>query len=297
MCNIDSRIYFEDEYCALIYKKAGEDAQRFFVPFFPSQSFVSAVNRLDTPVSGLMLIAFSAPMQTTLSRLFARGTVKKEYWAICERAVCSKHAYSETCGRDPVLGYTVRGPSACGQAADTQGILPPDAERRSHRLEHLIGFCRKTQKAFLAAQPHAKSSALKKAVLYWTLCGKGEHYDFIRIEPETGRTHQIRVQMAAAGHPIKGDLKYGARRSEKTGGVRLHAYKLSFTHPVTHTYMCIAALPEPCDRLWSACMDACLPYSCLPENLDRQGNTRPLTSSYSYKTQNSRNTHGSEQLL
>lgn len=297
MCKTGTRIYFEDEYCALIYKKAGEDAQRFFVPFFPSQSFVSAVNRLDTPVSGLMLIAFSASLQTALSRSFTANTVKKEYWAICERMVSSTSAYSEMRGGEPVSGQTVRGHRACGQTVATHGTLPPDTERGPHRLEHLIGFRRKTQKAYIAVQPHAKSLRLKKAVLYWTLCGTGERYDFIRIEPETGRTHQIRVQMAAAGHPIKGDLKYGARRSESKGGIRLHAYRLSFTHPVTHTYMSIAALPEPFDRLWAACTDVCLPHSCPPENFGRQAATRLVTSSYSYKTQNLRNTDGSEWLL
>ena len=63
--------------------------------------------------------------------------------------------------------------------------------------------------------------------------------------------------MAAAGHPIKGDLKYGARRSEPSGGIRLHSYKLSFIHPVTHQNITVEAPPMQPDTLWKACIEAC----------------------------------------
>ena len=186
-----------------------------------------------------MLLAFSAPVQTLFSRAFESGAVQKEYWAICERST-----------------------------------EPPAAVSEPQRLEHWLGFHTKTQKAFVGAAPiditpanttsadttkpkKHKKPTLKKAVLYWTLCGKGDRYDFIRISPETGRTHQIRVQMAAAGHPIKGDLKYGARRSEPSGGIRLHSYKLSFIHPVTHQNITVEAPPMQPDTLWKACIEAC----------------------------------------
>ena len=230
-----TRIYFEDDYCAVVYKTSGENSQTFFASLFPHKPFTALVNRLDTPVSGIVLLAFSAHIQTLFSRAFETGSVQKEYWAICERATAHPLEISET-----------------------------------HRLEHLLGFHTKTQKAFISTDPidihpigitklktKNKKQALKKAVLYWTLCGKGDRYDFIRISPETGRTHQIRVQMAAAGHPIKGDLKYGARRSEPSGGIRLHSYKLSFIHPVTHQNITVEAPPVQPDTLWSACMEAC----------------------------------------
>ena len=234
MCKESPRIYFEDDYCAVVYKLNGENAQTFFTPLFPHKPFIAPVNRLDTPVSGIMLLAFSAQAQTLLSQAFKTGSVEKEYWAICERT-----------------------------AADTT-----EEEPGIHRLEHWLGFRNKTQKAFIGAKPTGISkpdktekrndtATLKKAVLYWTLCGKGDRYDFIRISPETGRTHQIRVQMAAAGHPIKGDLKYGARRSEPNGGIRLHSYKLSFIHPITHQNITVEAPPMQPDTLWKACMEAC----------------------------------------
>ena len=233
MCKESPRIYFEDDYCAVVYKASGENSQTFFAPLFSHKPFVTPVNRLDTPVSGIVLLAFSARVQTLFSRAFEAGAVQKEYWAICERS--TEH---------------------------------PAAVSEPQRLEHWLGFRNKTQKAFIGAKPTGISkpdktekrndtATLKKAVLYWTLCGKGDRYDFIRISPETGRTHQIRVQMAAAGHPIKGDLKYGARRSEPNGGIRLHSYKLSFIHPVTHQNITVEAPPIQPDTLWKACMAAC----------------------------------------
>ena len=237
MCKEPSRIYFEDDYCAVAYKAIGENSQTFFTQLFLHKPFIVPVNRLDTPVSGIVLLAFSAHIQTLFSRAFKAGAVQKEYWAICERST-----------------------------------VHPAETSEPQRLEHWLGFHTKTQKAFVGAAPiditHAnitsagitkpkknKKPTLKKAVLYWTLCGKGDRYDFIRISPETGRTHQIRVQMAAAGHPIKGDLKYGARRSESNGGIRLHSYKLSFIHPVTHQNITVEAPPMQPDTLWQACTE------------------------------------------
>ena len=242
MCKESTCIYFEDDYCAVAYKASGENSQTFFAPLFPHKPFVAPVNRLDTPVSGIVLLAFSAHIQTLFSRAFEAGSVQKEYWAICERSAVHSAETSEP-----------------------------------QRLEHWLGFHTKTQKAFIGASPIGTASVgttppsagitkpkknkkptLKHAVLYWTLCGKGDRYDFIRISPETGRTHQIRIQMAAAGHPIKGDLKYGARRSDPNGGIRLHAYKLSFIHPVTHKNITVKAPPVQPDTLWQACTEICL---------------------------------------
>lgn len=252
------RIYFEDEYCAVVYKKTGEHSQTFFSALFPQKTFVTAVNRLDTPVSGLVLLAFSAQAQTLFSRAFTAGEMQKEYWAICERNRRNPEskAAPET--------QTIPEGALFEQKAEPEGL------EHFQRLEHLVGFHTKTQKAFIAGEspgaesPRRKahqqrrlSASAKKAVLYWALCGTGERYDFIRIRPETGRTHQIRVQMAAIGRPIKGDLKYGARRSEVGGGIRLHSFKLDFTHPITGKQIVIEAEPQEPDTLWNACIEAC----------------------------------------
>ena len=78
---------------------------------------------------------------------------------------------------------------------------------------------------------------------------QSERYTLLEINLETGRHHQIRCQLSAIGSPIKGDLKYGARRSNPDGGISLHARKIEFIHPVSKVSISIIA-PVPDDTLW-----------------------------------------------
>ena len=73
--------------------------------------------------------------------------------------------------------------------------------------------------------------------------------NLIEIDLHTGRHHQIRAQLAAAGCPVKGDLKYGSKRSNEGGGISLHARKVSFIHPVKKTEVAVEA-PLPDDKTW-----------------------------------------------
>lgn len=81
----------------------------------------------------------------------------------------------------------------------------------------------------------------KKAVLHYKLLKSFDHYHLLEIDLITGRHHQIRAQLAAIGLHIKGDLKYGAKRSNPDGGICLHAYKLTFEHPVKKEVISIEA--------------------------------------------------------
>ena len=89
----------------------------------------------------------------------------------------------------------------------------------------------------------------KKAVLEYRLVAQSERYFLLEIELHTGRHHQIRCQLAKIGCPIKGDLKYGAPRSNPDGSISLHAWRLELEHPVSHTLIDIKA-PVPQERLW-----------------------------------------------
>ena len=73
----------------------------------------------------------------------------------------------------------------------------------------------------------------KESVLRYKTIAEGERYSFIEVELLTGRKHQIRAQLSHLGHPIKGDLKYGAKRSNPDGSISLLARKISFIHPVS----------------------------------------------------------------
>ena len=91
----------------------------------------------------------------------------------------------------------------------------------------------------------------KQGVLRYRIKGRGERYVFLEIELAAGRHHQIRAQLAAQGLFIKGDLKYGARRSERGGGIRLHARSLCFPDPAEPERIIRVIAPPPVrDRLW-----------------------------------------------
>lgn len=94
----------------------------------------------------------------------------------------------------------------------------------------------------------------KKAVLRYRLIGSSVNYHLLEVELLTGRHHQIRCQLAKMGCPIKGDLKYGAERSNPDGSISLHAYCVSFEHPVSHKSITVYA-PIPSDALWQSFKD------------------------------------------
>lgn len=123
---------------------------------------------------------------------------------------------------------------------------PPRQE--SGTLTHWLTRDEKTNKA-RAYDREVPGS--KKAVLDYRVIGRGDRYWLLEVELHTGRHHQIRCQLSKMGCPIKGDLKYGAPRSNPDGGISLHARKLSFEHPVSHQFIDVLA-PVPDDRLWEA---------------------------------------------
>ena len=81
-----------------------------------------------------------------------------------------------------------------------------------------------------------------------------EKYSLLEVKLETGRHHQIRAQLSNLGNPIKGDLKYGASRSNKNGSIHLHSRKIEFIHPVSKKTISIIANP-PKDNIWDLCIN------------------------------------------
>jgi len=222
------RSLFQNQACLVINKFPGESSE------FPGidiprtdDKFPVPVHRLDTPVSGCLLFAKTREAAAFLGAAFAGHDckVEKKYWAIIEK------------------------PSAG---------LPAEGE-----LVHWVFENKELNKSFAEpweegkAPQKAKYAPPKKAVLRYRVAGQGEHYVFLEIDLVTGRHHQIRAQLAAMGLRIKGDLKYGAKRSEKGGGIRLHARSLVFPNPLNTGEMIhvIADPPQP-DTLWQAFAEA-----------------------------------------
>ena len=92
-------------------------------------------------------------------------------------------------------------------------------------------------------------SGAKRSVLNYRLLGSMEKYHLLEVVLQTGRHHQIRCQLSKIGCPIKGDLKYGAKRSNPDGGISLHSRKVEFLHPVRKEPISVTA-PTPKDNLW-----------------------------------------------
>lgn len=120
--------------------------------------------------------------------------------------------------------------------------------KESDTLVHYLIKNEKTNKstAYTTEKPHTK-----RAVLHYKMIASSQNYFLLEVDLETGRHHQIRSQLAHLGCPIKGDLKYGAPRSNTDGSISLHARSISFIHPVSKEKIMLTA-PVPQDNLWKA---------------------------------------------
>lgn len=113
----------------------------------------------------------------------------------------------------------------------------------------LIHYLKKNEKQNKSFAHQKEIDGSKKAILHYKLVSSSDKYHLLSIQLETGRHHQIRCQLSTIGCIIKGDLKYGAKRSNPDKSISLHARKVSFDHPVTKERINILA-PVPEDSLW-----------------------------------------------
>ena len=105
-------------------------------------------------------------------------------------------------------------------------------------LEHYLTRNTKQNKSYCHTNPVRDA---KQAVLHYRYLASSDRYHLLEIRLETGRHHQIRAQLSAIGCPIKGDVKYGAKRPNRDGGISLHARRISFIHPVKNTPLEVVA--------------------------------------------------------
>jgi 23S rRNA pseudouridine1911/1915/1917 synthase len=115
-------------------------------------------------------------------------------------------------------------------------------------LRHFLRKKAGSNKAFVSEQPVPGADV---AELRYRLLNSGERYHLLEIQLLTGRHHQIRAQLAAIGCPVKGDVKYGARRGNPDRSIHLHAWRLAFVNPETGTALELEA-PPPDEVLWNA---------------------------------------------
>lgn len=119
-------------------------------------------------------------------------------------------------------------------------------EKKTGRLVHHL---KKNEAQNKSYPVDSKVQGSKEAILSYNVLASGDRYHLLEISLETGRHHQIRVQLSSIGCIIKGDVKYGAKRSNPDGSICLHARNLLFTHPTTKEEISVVA-PVPSDKLW-----------------------------------------------
>lgn len=118
----------------------------------------------------------------------------------------------------------------------------------SDLLTHYLTSVEKNNKTYFSPVP---KEGAKEAKLEYKLLAEGDRYCLLEINLLTGRKHQIRAQLAAIGCPVKGDLKYGDKRSNPDGSISLLARRIQFKHPVSGMQIDVTA-PVPDDNLWRA---------------------------------------------
>ena len=134
-----------------------------------------------------------------------------------------------------------------GEVHKTYWAIVKNAPKEpSGRLTHWICRNEKQNKSYAY---NSEVSGSKKAVLDYRLLASGDNYHILEVRLLTGRHHQIRCQLSAMGSPIRGDLKYGAQRSNPDGSISLLSRHVEFVHPVSKEFVSLDA-PLPKDNLW-----------------------------------------------
>ena len=219
------QVIYEDNHIIIVNKQSGEivqgdktgdrplsDIVKDYIKekyHKPGEVFLGVVHRLDRPVSGLVVFARTSKALARLNKMFAEGQVHKTYWAIVEKS----NLKDERCDQEI-----------------THWLTRNEQQNKSYAYDHEV--------------PHSK-----KAMLRYRMLSRGDRYALLEVRLMTGRHHQIRCQLSAIGCPIKGDLKYGARRSNPDGSISLQSHRVEFEHPVSHETI-VAEAPLPDDPLW-----------------------------------------------
>ena len=131
-------------------------------------------------------------------------------------------------------------------------IVSDRPEKDSGILEHYLLHDKKSNKSKVVS---GAAEGGKLSQLEYQYLVSSDTYHLLQVKLLSGRTHQIRIQLAAAGMPVKGDVKYGARRSNRDRSIHLHATSLEFNHPVSNERIKIEA-PWPDEVLWNFFSDA-----------------------------------------
>lgn len=237
-----TKIIYEDKHILVVYKPAGIAVQAARsmemdvvseLKNYLKSSYVGLVHRLDQPVEGILVFAKTSPAAAALSKQNAEGTMEKEYLAavlaageIQEKAVLMDYLLKDgKTNTSKVSEASVKNAKKAVLSYEVQKIVLPEEIKTKCGLQN-------STETEIFSKPETEKIAL------------------LKIRLETGRHHQIRVQLANANLPLLGDLKYGSEESKKLSSllgikdVALCARKLIFKHPKTGKTMEFGVSPE-----------------------------------------------------
>ena len=227
----DLRVIYEDNHLIAINKPSGMLVQgdetgdtpiSEFVKGYiklrydkPGDVFLGTVHRIDRPVSGALLFARTSKALERMNKMFADQEIKKVYWAISRNRP------------DPISG-------------SAEHYLMKDSTKN-------------ITKAY--SELSNRISGAKFSSLEFDLLVDLEGQFLLEVKPHTGRSHQIRSQLAKIGCPIIGDVKYGAKEANRDSSIHLHCRSMEFFHPIKKEHIKVQADPNMDDRIWKRMME------------------------------------------
>jgi 23S rRNA pseudouridine1911/1915/1917 synthase len=176
----------------------------------PGDVWLGVIHRIDRPVSGAVIFARTSKALERMNKLFADREIGKTYWAIVKE-------------RPDPLGATL--------------VNYLDKDREKNVTKVLEG-------------PSRRHPDAKKSELTYDLLSSLGNFHLLVVNPATGRSHQIRAQLAHIGSPIRGDMKYGYGSPNADGSISLHCREMAFVHPVSKEKVAITADP-PDEQVWN----------------------------------------------
>ena len=219
-------VLYEDNHIIIVYKESGEivqgdktgdiplsDTVKAWIKVThnkPSNVFLGVVHRLDRPAQGIVVFAKTSKALARLNKMFATQEVHKTYWVLTENL--------------------------------------PQEENSDGNFQFLRNWLVRNEKQNKSYAYDLERANSKEAILEYRILASGKKYHLLEVKLHTGRHHQIRCQLAHIGCPIKGDLKYGAKRSNPDGSISLLARKIEFEHPVSHERI---SVESPLPKLFS----------------------------------------------
>jgi 23S rRNA pseudouridine1911/1915/1917 synthase len=183
----------------------------------PGHVFLGLVHRLDRPVSGVMVFARTSKAASRLARSFHDRRVDKHYLCVVS-----------------------------GIVREEEGELSAHVERAHTRARITAHASARSKEAVLSYRVLARLEAREERGMHPRQRRDDPFMTLLEVLPRTGRHHQIRLQLSAAGHPIRGDLKYGAVTPLADRSIALHAFRLRVPHPVRDEVIDLFAPPPSC---------------------------------------------------